>query len=186
MRRPLLTLAVCFGAGCVFGSELSSALAVGLLAGAGGLIALSLFAGRVWATAGLACAAMALGAAGAVAQRLEYEAAPILDWLAEGLGEPLRVTGVACEDARERDGRTLLSLDLLSIERQGSAQITGGRIRVAIGGEAPLPFLTQGDRIALWTTLRPPRGFDNPGAPDPRLEARRSGWHSRRARGATR
>lgn len=179
MRRPLLFLAVCFGAGCTLGGELSFALAVFLLLGAASLIALSLLAPRAWASAAaLACAASALGAAGAVAQRLEHEAAPLVAWLAEGVAAPVHVTGIVCDDARERDGRVLLSLDVVSIERQGVPEASGGRIRIAIGGDAPVPSLAQGERIALWTTLRLPRGFDNPGSPDPKLEARRNGWHA--------
>jgi len=179
MRRPLLLLAVFFGAGCVFGSELSSTLAGWLLLGAASLIVFSLLAERSWAGAmALACAATALGAAGAVAQRLEYEAAPLAAWLARGIAEPVHVTGIASTDAREREGRSLVSLDVESIESEGTAEASSGRVRVTIGGEASVPELAQGERLALWTTLRPPRGFDNPGAPDPRLQARRGGWHA--------
>ncbi len=179
MRRPLLLLAVCFGAGCVFGSELSPTLAGWLLLGAASLILLSLLAERSWAGAiALAWAATALGASGAVAERLQHEAVPLVAWLGQGIAEPVHVTGIASADARERDGRSLLSLDLESIEREGAPEASSGRVRVTIGGEASVPELVQGERIALWTTLRPPRGFDNPGAPDPRLEARRGGWHA--------
>ncbi len=178
MRRPLLLLGVFFGAGCLFGGELSPTLAGLLLAGAASLIALSLLSARAWpGAAALAFAATALGSAGAVAQRLEYEAALLVSWLARGIAEPVYVTGTASADARERDGRTLLSLDLESNEWQGTRAVMSGRLRVTIGGDAPVPALVQGERIAVWTTLRPPRGFDAPGVPDPLLEARRAGWH---------
>jgi competence protein ComEC len=44
-----------------------------------------------------------------------------------------------------------------------------------VGGDGPFPRVPAGARVTLWTTLRAPRGFTNPGAFDARAHARREG-----------
>lgn len=175
MIRPLLFLAVAFGSGCAAGAGLSAGLGLALLAAAGLLTALALgAASRVLGAVALAVAAFALGAADAAAARAEYEGARLIGLLDAETTVPLALEGVASADSRERDGRTLLQLE---VDAVGGVPTTGGA-RVTIGGEAPPPRILEGERLSLWAALAPPRVFRDPGVPDAREAARRDGWHA--------
>ncbi len=173
MTRPLLCLATLFGCGCAAGAGLSVAVAAGLVATACLLAGLAVICrSRASAASALGCAALALGAADAAAARVEYESASVRALLGEEAQRPVLVQGVAHADSRERDGRTLLQVDLEAVD--GVA--TTGNVRITVGGESSTPVVLQGERVSLWSTLGPPRGFDDPGVPDVRETARRDGW----------
>lgn len=140
MRRPLLGLAACFGAGCLLSDGRASAPEVVWLAG---FAALALW---LAARAGLgsACyvalggAALALGAAAAAVERLEIESRPLHRRLAQGAFAEgaYEVVGTLRGDAEERDGRLVFVLDAESV-RVGGARSPPGAAFVSRWAATP-------------------------------------------------
>jgi len=75
-----------------------------------------------------------------------------------------RLVGRVATVPAARQGRTVVIVVAESVDRGGGPQPTSGRIRLTIRGAAP--DLARGERIAVWTTLRRPRNFGNPGCFD--------------------
>jgi competence protein ComEC len=158
MRRPLLALAVLFGLGCFLtDGEASTAEALVLLGLASAQLGLALAAreGRR-AGAALAGAALALGSAAAAVEGLQLEAGRLqqLGSRAGEDGRTVRLVGVLRGDGVERAGRLSLLIDAEAVETAGRVARCAGRARVEVGGEAPKPRLLDGDRVAIWTSLR--------------------------------
>jgi competence protein ComEC len=158
VRRPLLLLAACFALGCLLSDGEGTAAEALLLVC---LAALSLAAGALAgggpaSRTALAAAVVALGTAAAHVEVLQLEAGSLRRLLrAGGLPEgPVRLTGALRGDAVERGGRLVLVLDVESLLARGEPVRAEGRVRVEVGGEAPRPRLLDGERVALWTTLR--------------------------------
>ncbi|HET7293746.1 MAG TPA: DUF4131 domain-containing protein, partial [Vicinamibacteria bacterium] len=175
MERPLLWLALAFAAGCGAGPGLGAPECCVLLALAAAGVSLAWFARAGLAAAGLAVAGVAVGAAAAAGERLGHERAGLVAWIAEPRPGPVLVSARLAEDALSSDGRSLLVLDVDGVTEDGVVHELDGRVRVAVGGEAPLPEALEGDRVRLWTTLREPAGNATPGARDASREARREG-----------
>ncbi len=158
MRRPLLGLAVLFGLGCLLNDgEAGFAEALALLALAAAQLGLALAAGEGRrAGAALAGAALALGSAAAAGEGLQHEARTL--WQVGPTsgedGRVARLVGVVRGDAVERAGRLALLIDVEAMEAGGLVAQRVGRARVEVGGEAPKPRLFDGDRVAVWATLR--------------------------------
>jgi competence protein ComEC len=162
VRRPLLGLAALFALGCLLSDGRGSAaeaLRLVCLAAAALSLAAGAGAGRA-ALAALAAAALALGAAAAAVEALQLESGALRLRLREGTLAPgaQRVTGALRGDAFARDGRLAFVLDADSLIAHGRAEPVGGRIRIEVGGEAQKPRLLDGDRIAVWLSLRPAGG----------------------------
>jgi competence protein ComEC len=161
MRRPVLALAAPFGLGCLLvdgEAERSEALVlVGLAALLLGL-ALVASGGRRAGTA-LGAAALALGAAAAIVEGLQLEAGGLRKLVQDRPpnGPPVRVVGVVRGDGVERYGRLTFLVDAEWTEVDGRVERGVGRARVEVGGEWPKPRLLDGDRVAVWATLRAPR-----------------------------
>jgi competence protein ComEC len=134
------------------------------------------------ALAGVSAAAFGIGAAGAAAEALAHDRAPLRRWVEAGhaLEVPVAVTGVVRGDVPPgADGRTVLLLDVERVTAGGRDHARRGRIRVEIGGDARATLrLADGDRVRLWARLRPPRGLSSPGAPDRVGQARAEGIHA--------
>ena len=163
MRRPLLALAAFFGAGCVAadpGAGASEALGLALLALL--LLGLALVARPAEAALALGAAAFALGALAGETEALRFEAGALRQALvAEAWGpEPVRLTGCVRGDARPRDGRLRVTLDVEEVEARGRREACRGRVRLEVGGLTELPALTDGDRVAVWASLRPEEPAD--------------------------
>jgi competence protein ComEC len=164
VRRPLLGLAVLFGLGSLLADgegEPSEAL---LLAGlAAALLALALAARegrRAWAA--LAGAALALGAAASAAESLGLEALDLSRLALAGgpTGRTVRLVGVLRGDAAPRAGRLGLVIDVEEAEVDGRRQPSAGRARIDVAGTTPFPRLLDGDRVAVWASLRAGRPGD--------------------------
>ncbi len=165
MRRPLLGLAAAFGLGCLLPDGKGTPLEALLLLSLAALVLLLAYVagpGRS-ALAAIAAAALTLGTAAGAVEALVLESGALRAGLREGrLGDrPHRVTGTLRGDALLRDGRLLFVLETESEGRAGRAQPLGGLLRVEVGGDAPKPRLLDGDRIAVWTTLRPAERLDS-------------------------
>ncbi|MFI5183169.1 MAG: DNA internalization-related competence protein ComEC/Rec2 [Vicinamibacteria bacterium] len=179
MSRPLLLLSAALALGAMAGPDLpltAARLLVGLA------VALLLLAWRaqprmaLWA---LGFASLALGAALGAAERAEYDACPLRAWVLETAPEmPVEVKGVASVDGWEAHERLMLVVDAEAIRSGGGEKALVGRVRISVGGEAPRPQIIEGDRVTVWTTLRPPRGFGDPSADDVAGRAFRSGIHA--------
>lgn len=134
--------------------------------------------GRV-AWAALCLGAWGTGAAGSALGTLAYEASPLWSWLRthEEAG-PVLVEGVARRDplARSDGWSVVVDVDALTEGRQRTA-LTGG-VRLEVRGVAARPLVLEGDRVAAWAALRPPRGFANPGSFDAVAHARREDVHA--------
>ena len=179
MRRPLLFLAASLACGCALGAELPAGAAWRLLAWALALLALGVVASGDWRVLALAGAAVAIGAAAAGVETRGHAASPLLAWVERTCPEgPVRLEGMLHGDGRDAaDGR----LVLLDVDRAACAAHSAhaaGRVRVEVGGERQPPELLDGDRVALWATLRPPRVAGNPAGPDPAAQARRARIHA--------
>jgi competence protein ComEC len=123
-----------------------------------------------WSKAALVAAALGIGAAGAGVEAVGYERQPLGAWLAGAdTAEPWLLEGVARGDARETADRFTLVLDA------EGGPLPAGRVRIEIGGLAPRPEILDGDHVRLFASLRPPRGFRNPGAYDVVAAARHEG-----------
>jgi competence protein ComEC len=159
VRRPLLGFAALFTLGCLLSDRQASVReAILLLALAAAALACAPWCRtRRAATAALAAAALALGTASAAVQALRFEAGGLRRALTEGspYGGVVRAFGRVRGDATLRDGRLELLLDLARIEKDGRSTNVDGRVRVEVGGESEKPRLLDGDKVAVWTTLRP-------------------------------
>jgi competence protein ComEC len=162
MRRPLLGIAAFFGLGCLLadgqGSAAEALRLVCLAAVALGLASHS-GAGRAVLPA-LAAAALALGSAAASVEALQLESGALRRKLREGAlaDGAQRLTGTLRGDAVARGGRLVFVLDADGVLAHGRSEPVAGRVHVEVGGEAAKPRLLDGDRIAIWTTLRPAPG----------------------------
>ena len=160
MRRPLLALAALFGVGCLLVDGEAGRLEALALAGLGALLlglALAAPQGRrAWIA--VEAAALALGAASAAVEGLQLEARGLRRLVATGEaeGRAVRIVGVVRGDAVEREGRLSFQLDAQAVDGAGGAQPCSGRARVEVGGDAPKPRLLDGDRVAVWASLRGP------------------------------
>src|SRR5262249_57428920 len=83
---------------------------------------------------------------------------------------PGELQGVARGDGGDLGDRLVFDLDVDSV---GAGVARGGRVRIDVGGAAARPEILDGDRLSLWATLRPPRGFGDPGVLDAVAQARR-------------
>jgi competence protein ComEC len=172
MARPLLALAAWFAVGCLAGDALPLRSAGALLALAGATLVLGLRTRRgPWAAVALAAGAVALGAAGAAVEARAYEVERSRWSGPETDGEtPSEIHGTARGDGRDLGDRLVFELD---VETVGKGAPRVGRLRLEVGGQAARPEILDGDRLSLWATLRPPRGFGDPGAFDALAQARR-------------
>ena len=159
MRRPLLELAAAFGLGCLLtDGESGPREALVLLALAGSLVALALASREGgWARAALGAGALGLGCAASGIEGLQLEAASLrqLAVRAHGGGGRARILGIVRGDALERQGRLVVIVDAQAVELGGRREACSGRARVEVGGAAPKPRLLDGDRVAVWASLRP-------------------------------
>lgn len=180
MRRPLLLVAAFLALGCALGADLPARCAWQLLALAGLPLVLSLArADRRWQVAGLAAAALALGAAGAGVETLEHARSPLLAWVGDACPDgPVRLEGLLAGDARETADSLLAVLEVDRAACAGRQTAAAGRVRVEIGGGQTRPELLDGDRVVLWATLRPPRSAGNFAGSDPAAQARRARIHA--------
>jgi competence protein ComEC len=159
VRRPLLYLSAAYGAGCLLASaEAGVRETLWLLGLAIVLLALALWApsGRS-AVAALGGAAFALGVAGAVVAGLRFEAGAVRRLMKED-GEAataVRLVGLVGADPEQLPEALSVLVEVESYERGGRRVRAGGRVQVEVGGESPRPRLRVGDRIAVWTRLRP-------------------------------
>jgi competence protein ComEC len=158
MRRPLLALAALFAAGCLAadtGAGTAEAVALGLLALT--LLALAFAARPSAAARALGAAAFALGALAAQVEALWFERGSLRQGLiSESWGpEPVGLSGSVRGDARPREGRLPLVLDVQEVRVRGRTERRRGRVRLEVGGQTALPSLTDGDRVTVWAALRP-------------------------------
>jgi competence protein ComEC len=176
-------VAAAFAAGALIGQAavIVPALLLGLAALA---LVLASAAGRLGRMAVLA-GAVAAGAGGAGIERLVYEKAPLRLWIrAEEAGEsPVRLSGVAAADGLEAQGRRQVLVDVETVTIAGDDRPLTGRARIEVAGSASPDGadrfeIPDGERLSLWATLRPPRGFGNPGSFDVVAHARRQGVHA--------
>jgi competence protein ComEC len=179
MQRPLLILAVLFGLGSWLGSAQSHG-AMALLGLAASLLVLALLGrGSAWSALALAAAAVALGAGSARVEALEYSSASLRAQVrTENGDEPVCLEGRLLRDPWPAGDRRVLLVEASGLEAHGARLDVAGRARVTVGGGAALPGLIAEDQVRLWTTLRPPRNFANPGSPDVVGRARREGVHA--------
>ncbi len=179
LNRPLLLVAFGLLLGSLMGGDLSATVALRLLLLAVATLALLT---RVGAThlglAALVAGAIGVGAAGAAVEAGLYASHPLRSWVA-ALTErgPVEITGVAAADLPGEPNAPLI-LDVLTVRRGERTDAVGGRVRIEIGGQAPRPLVVQGDRVSVWSDLRLPRGFGNPGSFDPALHAAGEGVHA--------
>ena len=179
MRRPLLALSTCLAAGAWVGSDVSVPWAWGLLGLGGSLLALALAGPPRAGAVALGACALAIGAAASGAERAAYECASLRGWLRGVAPEgPVRVRGRAAADGRDVGDRWLLLIDVDSVDDGRSQRFLQGRVRVAVGGLASRREVVEGDGLALWTSLRRPRGFGDPAAADAAERALREGIHA--------
>ena len=158
MRRPLLALASLFGVGCLAagaGAGASEALALAALVVL--LLALALLARPSGAALALGAAAVALGALAADVEGVRFEQGGLRQALVAAGWEPeaVRLVGFVRGDARPREGRLRVTLDVEEVRVGGRREIRRGRVQVEVGGQAELPALMDGERIAVWATVRP-------------------------------
>src|SRR5262249_40182335 len=66
-------------------------------------------------------------------------------------------------------------LEAEELQWRGHSARIAGRARISVGGTAGLPVLLAEDRVSVWTALRAPRSYANPGSPDAVERARREG-----------
>ena len=137
------------------------ALALVCLAGLAMLLALAAGPGRA-ALAAVAAAALALAAAGSTTESLVFESGALRAGLRDGRlgGTVHRVTGTLRGDAALRQGRFVFVLDTEAEGAADRSQTLDGLVQVEVGGDAEKPGLFDGDRIAVWTTLRAAEDLD--------------------------
>jgi competence protein ComEC len=170
MSRPLLLLAVAFAAGSAVGSDIG-AFGAALLLGLSGLaLGAAVVRHSSWSKLALVAAAFGVGAAAAGVEAAAYEGQPLGQWLAgTDTTAPRLLEGVALGDARDAPNRFSLVLDA---ER---GALPAGRVRIEIGGLAARPEIIDGDRLRVFASLAPPRGYRNPGSYDVRAAASHDG-----------
>jgi competence protein ComEC len=180
VSRPLLLLAVAFGAGALAGGGLDLGGAALVLVLAAVLIGLALLASSPAALVALVASAAGIGAAAAGGEATAYDRAPLRRLVAGAAldGVPVLVRGRAAEDGREREGRWTLLIDVQTVQRDGEERALEGRARIDVRGSPPGREVVQGDEIEVWAVLDAPRGFGTPGAYDAAAEARRQGVHA--------
>lgn len=181
MRRPLLALGAFVALGALLGADATAVGSAWLIGLTACLLALALAGRRLGAVAlALAGGALALGAAASAVEEAAYDAAPLRAWMDSRPPDEsaVRIEGVAAADGRDAAGRLVLILDITRITDDGRALALTGRVRVGVFGQAPHPEIIEGDRVALWAQLRPPRGFANPGVRDAARAARHLGIHA--------
>jgi competence protein ComEC len=180
MTRPLLAVAAFLALGAWLGSEHSRGLAIVLLVLAALLLVLALLArAGPWSALALGGAALALGAGAAAVEGLEYRGASLTAWVAgHDADEPACLEGRLLRDPWVAGDRQVLVVEASRLEQHGALSLVTGRARVTVGGATALSPLSAGDRVRVWTTLRPPRNFANPGSPDAMERARREGVHA--------
>ncbi|MCU0242508.1 MAG: DNA internalization-related competence protein ComEC/Rec2 [Vicinamibacteria bacterium] len=132
------------------------------------------------ASLALLAAALGAGALGAEIERRHYYATPLRQTASaqRDTAEPVEVSGVLARDPMRNDDLWILVLDVFEVSERGVGRASRGRVRVAVGGQAQRPELLEGDAIALWTRLQPPRGFRNPGVDNWEDRARFQGIHA--------
>lgn len=177
--RPLLGLAACLGAGAWIGSELPFEAAPLVLGMAAVCLVLNLIgASGAFAVVGLGSVAMAIGAAGHAVEREGYDRSTLRRFvLAEGPESPAWISGTAASDSRRSQDRVQLIIDVDQVRWRGTLRRLAGRARIGVSDPWSRLEVSQGERIGLWTTLRPPRGSESPGAFDTVEDARRRGSH---------
>jgi competence protein ComEC len=176
MKRPLLALSACVGAGALVGSDVSVFWAWILVALAASLLALACAApSRVGAFAALGACAVAIGGAAASAERAEDDETPLKRWLTSAAEGPVRIVGRAAADAQDETDRWRLLVDVENLGDGRTDRPMRGRARIGVGGQAPRPEVIEGDRLALWATLRTPRGFNDPAVAEAAEVALRAG-----------
>jgi competence protein ComEC len=175
-------VAAAFAAGALVG-QVAEAATQPLLVLGGLTLVLALPATRLDRTA-IVAAAFAGGTGAAAIEKAAYERAAIGAWIcADAAGEaPVRVSGTAAADGLPAHGRRLLLVDVETLTIGGAELRLPGRVRVEVAGTAPPEGAARfevmdGDRVSVWATLRPPRGFGNPGSFDAVAHARRQGVH---------
>ncbi len=167
MARPLLLGSAFFALGCLLVDG------EGHRAGAWTLLALAAWLSFVgWWKAGsrgsvvaIAAAAVAAGAAASSVEVLSFQSSAVRRLLSpepsspssEEAELPWRLTGTVRGDAWTRAGRLTVVLDIEAVERRGEAHAVSGRAWVEIAGDSARQQLADGERVALWTRLRPSR-----------------------------
>jgi competence protein ComEC len=179
MARPLLALSIFLAMGAALGDDLPFLTAWQLVGLACSLLPLAWAAEPSQARWALLAASVALGAALGVGERAEYDASPLRAWLLADPPEgPVQVRGVAAADGWVVRDRLILVIDAQTVRTGGGEIPLKGRVRIGVGGEARRPEVIEGDRVAVWTTLKPPRGFGDSSADDVVGRAFRGGVHA--------
>jgi competence protein ComEC len=167
MRRPFLCLASALALGALLGVGVESGAAWALACLAASLLALAWAARPPAGTAAVLAATLGLGAAGASsAQRAEREA-PLRAWAAvegERCG-PVEVEGVAARDVLPGPGPVSLLIDVERLRCGVAMRAATGRARILVYGSSKTPEIPEGERIAVWASLRAPASLANPGQP---------------------
>ena len=155
MRRPLLALAAAFGVGCLLtDAEGASAEAALLLLLGGSLIALALRASGQWAAVGLGAAAVSLGSASALVAGLHFHRSDLRQGVVEWDGRPVALRGVVRGDAALQHDRLRFTLAVEQVRARSRTLSVRDLVRIDVGGEFPLPRLTDGERVSVWVVLR--------------------------------
>jgi len=177
--RPLLLVALCIGLGAAAAGPVPPRWPAALAALAVALLTLAWNAPPRAAGAAVYAASLGIGAAAGMVEHLAYGHTPLaaLAHELEGAG-PVEVRGVACRDAVPADARFVLLLDVDAVTVAGRVRPARGRARIEVGGVAARPAITDGDAVAVWADLRPPRPAGSPGAFDPAAQAFRGGIHA--------
>ena len=181
--RPLLGVAVAFAAGALIGQ--AATIAAPLLIALAEATLLLASTGSRLARVAVVAAAVAGGAGAAGIERAAYETAPLRVWIAgDTVGEsPALLRGIAAADGLDAQGRRSLVVDVETLTVGGVERRVPGRARMEVAGTAPPAGagrfdVADGDRVSVWATLQPPRGFGNPGSFDVAAHARRQGVHA--------
>lgn len=176
--RPLLLIAGALALGAGTGADLPPGALPPLL----GAVTLALLVAPLRAgcvgTLGLLAAALGVGAAARSVEQAAYQAAPLGRLAASEPEAPVLLQGVARSDSRRLDERVQLLLDVSSARVRGVVQHAPGRARVVVADPARSLAVSQGEALAVWARLRPPRGFASDGAFDAEADARRRGIHA--------
>ena len=177
--RPLLLVALAFGLGAAASGPAAPGWPAALAALSAVLLIVAWGVRPRAATAAVHAAALGIGAAAGMAEHLAYARTPLvaLAHALEGSG-PVELRGVARRDAVPSDPRFVLLLDVAEVTAGGRARPSRGRARIEVGGEAGRPPVSDGDVVAVWADLRPPRSAGSPGAFDPAAQAFRAGVHA--------
>jgi competence protein ComEC len=178
-----LGVAVAFAAGGLVGQ--AATIATPALLGLAVLtLVFALLPSRL-ARAAVMAAAMGGGAGAAAIEGQAYERAPLRTWAQahEAEDQPAFLQGTAAADGLDAQGRRSLVVDVETLTADGVERRVQGRARIEAAGTAPPAGarrfdVADGDRLSVWATLRPPRGFGNPGSFDAVSHARRQGVHA--------